>query len=151
MPESFRTLIEDELHSLKEQGLYRTLRILEGQQRPRSAIDGREVINLSSNNYLGLTTHPRLKEAAKQAIDDLGVGSGAVRTIIGTMAIHEELERKLAEFKHTEAVLVLQSGFTANAAVLGPILQDSDLVISDELNHASIIEGVRLTKGARKV
>src|SRR3712207_1495831 len=151
MPEDFRTLIEDELRSLEEQGVYRTLRILEGEQLPRSVIDGREVINLSSNNYLGLTTHPGLKEAAKRAIDELGVGSGAVRTIIGTMAIHEELERKLAEFKHTEAVLVFQSGFTASAEVLGPILHDTVLVISDELNHASIIDAVRLTRAARRV
>ena len=151
MPAAFRELVEAELRSLKEQGLYRTLRVLEGEQRPRSVIDGREVINLSSNNYLGLVTHPRLREAARRAIDELGVGSGAVRTIIGTMAIHEELETKLAAFKHTEAVLVLQSGFTANAAVLGPILGDTDLVISDELNHASIIDGVRLTKAARRV
>jgi glycine C-acetyltransferase len=151
MPENFRAIVEGELAGLKEQGIYRTLRILEGEQRPRSTIDGHEVINLSSNNYLGLTTHPRLKAAAKQAIDEYGVGTGAVRTIIGTMSIHEELERKLAEFKHTESTLVLQSGFTANAAVLGPILGDGDLVISDELNHASIIDGVRLTKAARKV
>ena len=151
MPDTFRALVEGELATLKEQGLYRTLRVLDGEQRPRSVIDGRQVINLSSNNYLGLTTHPRLKQAAKQAIDEWGVGSGAVRTIIGTMQIHEELERLLAEFKHTEAVLVLQSGFTANAAVLGPILGDGDLVISDALNHASIIDGVRLTKAARRV
>ncbi len=151
MPNQFRALVEGELATLKEQGLYRTLRVLEGEQRPRSVIDGRRVINLSSNNYLGLTTHPRLKEPAKQAIDEWGVGSGAVRTIIGTMRIHEELERLLAEFKHTEAVLVLQSGFTANAAVLGPILGDGDLLISDALNHASIIDGVRLTKAARRV
>ena len=151
MAENFRTLVQAELDALKAQGLYRTLRILEGEQLPRSVIDGREVINLSSNNYLGLTTHPKLREAAKRAIDDLGVGSGAVRTIIGTMEIHEELERRLAEFKHTEAVLVLQSGFTANAAVLGPILGDNDLVISDALNHASIIDAVRLTKAARRV
>ena len=151
MPDTFRAFVEGELATLKEQGLYRTLRVLDGEQRPRSVIDGRRVINLSSNNYLGLTTHPRLREAAKQAIDEWGVGSGAVRTIIGTMRIHEELERLLAEFKHTEAVLVLQSGFTANAAVLGPILGDGDLVISDALNHASIIDGVRLTKAARRV
>jgi glycine C-acetyltransferase len=151
MTEDFRRIVEGELDTLKQQGLFRHLRILEGEQRPRSMIDGREVLNLSSNNYLGLTTHPRLKAAAKQAIDDFGVGSGAVRTIIGTMAIHEELEAKLAAFKHTEAVLVFQSGFTANAGVLGPILSDQDLVISDELNHASIIDGVRLTKAARKV
>jgi glycine C-acetyltransferase len=151
MSDAFRRRIEDEIAALKEQGLFRHLRILEGEQLPRSRIDGREVINLSSNNYLGLTTHPALKQAAKQAIDDWGVGSGAVRTIIGTMTIHETLERLLAEFKHTEAVLVLQSGFTANAAVLGPILAEGDLVISDALNHASIIDGVRLTKAARKV
>ncbi len=151
MAENFRRLVEAEIDTLKAQGVYRTLRVLEGEQRPRSVIDGREVINLSSNNYLGLTLHPKLREAAKRAIDDLGVGSGAVRTIIGTMEIHEELERRLAEFKHTEAVLVLQSGFTANAAVLGPILGEKDLVISDALNHASIIDGVRLTKAARRV
>ena len=151
MADDFRALVQVELDTLKQQGIYRTLRILGGEQRPRSTIDGQAVINLSSNNYLGLTTDPRLKAAAKQAIDDYGVGTGAVRTIIGTMDIHEELERKLAAFKHTEAVLVLQSGFTANAAVLGPILGDQDIVISDELNHASIIDGVRLTKAARKV
>ncbi|HEX6290874.1 MAG TPA: glycine C-acetyltransferase [Herpetosiphonaceae bacterium] len=151
MPQPFDQVIQAQLNELKEQGVYRKLRILSGEQRPRSVIDGREVINLSSNNYLGLTTHPKLCEAAKAAIDRYGVGTGAVRTIIGTMDIHEELERKLAQFKHTEATLVLQSGFTANQAVLGTILGDSDLVISDELNHASIIDGVRLTKAARKV
>ncbi len=151
MAQSFDSWIQSQLDELKQQGVYRKLRILSGEQRPRSVIDGREVINLSSNNYLGLTTHPRLREAAKAAIDRYGVGSGAVRTIIGTMEIHEELERKLAAFKHTEAALVLQSGFTANQAVLGSILGDGDLVISDELNHASIIDGIRLTKAARKV
>ncbi|HEY0733942.1 MAG TPA: glycine C-acetyltransferase [Herpetosiphonaceae bacterium] len=151
MPQPFDQVIQSQLNELKEQGLYRKLRILGGEQQPRSMIDGKQVINLSSNNYLGLTTRPELKEAAKAAIDKYGVGTGAVRTIIGTMDIHEELERKLADFKHTEASLVLQSGFTANAAVLGSTLGDSDLVISDELNHASIIDGVRLTKAARKV
>jgi len=151
MPQPFAQVIEAQLNELKEQGVYRRLRILGGEQQPRSTIDGRTVINLSSNNYLGLTTHPKLREAAKAAIDKYGVGTGAVRTIIGTMDIHEELERKLAEFKHVEAALVLQSGFTANAAVLGSTLGDSDLVISDELNHASIIDGVRLTKAGRKV
>ena len=151
MPQPFDQVIQSQLNELKEQGLYRKMRILGGEQQPRSSIDGHQVINLSSNNYLGLTTRPELKEAAKAAIDKYGVGTGAVRTIIGTMDIHEELERKLAEFKHTEATLVLQSGFTANAAVLGSTLGDSDLVISDELNHASIIDGVRLTKAARKV
>ncbi|HEY3232874.1 MAG TPA: glycine C-acetyltransferase [Roseiflexaceae bacterium] len=151
MPESLDKFLDEQLDSLKEQGLFRTFRILEGPQGARARIDGVEVINLSSNNYLGLTTHPKLREAALRAIEELGVGSGAVRTIIGTMAIHEELERKLASFKHTEATLVLQSGFTANAAVLGPLLADGDLVISDELNHASIIDGIRLTKAARRV
>ncbi|PLS83665.1 MAG: glycine C-acetyltransferase [Chloroflexi bacterium] len=151
MSKAFDAFVQAQLQELKEQGLYRKLRILGGEQGPRATIDGREVINLSSNNYLGLTTHPKLREAAKAAIDKYGVGAGAVRTIIGTMDIHEELEQKLAAFKHTEATLVLQSGFTANAAALGPILADGDLVISDELNHASIIDGIRLTKAARKV
>lgn len=151
MPEAFDQFVQSQLDELKEQGLYRKLRILHGEQGPRATIDGHQVINLSSNNYLGLTAHPALRAAAKAAIDRYGVGAGAVRTIIGTLEIHEELERKLAAFKHTEATLVLQSGFTANAAALGPILADGDLVISDELNHASIIDGIRLTKAARKV
>lgn len=151
MPEAFEQYLDEQLNGLREQGIFRTLRQLESPQGPRSTIDGSTVINLSSNNYLGLATHPALKQAAISAIEAYGVGSGAVRTIIGTMSIHEELETLLAEFKHTEATLVLQSGFTANAAVLGVILGDGDLVISDELNHASIIDGVRLTKAARKV
>jgi glycine C-acetyltransferase len=151
MPESLETFLDQQLDSLRQQGLFRSFRILEGPQDVHAQIDGKQVINLSSNNYLGLTTHPKLRAAAISAIEELGVGSGAVRTIIGTMAIHEELEHRLAAFKRTEATLVLQSGFTANAAVLGPILADGDLVISDELNHASIIDGLRLTKAARRV
>jgi glycine C-acetyltransferase len=151
MPESLDRFLDQQLDDLKQQGLFRTFRILEGPQGARARIDGKDVINLSSNNYLGLATHPKLRAAATAAIEQLGVGSGAVRTIIGTMAIHEELERKLAAFKRTEATLVLQSGFTANAAVLGPLLAEGDLVISDELNHASIIDGIRLTKAARRV
>ena len=151
MPESLDRFLDEQLNDLRQQGVFRTFRILEGPQGARARIDGKEVINLSSNNYLGLNTHPRLREAAIRAIEELGVGSGAVRTIVGTMAIHEELERKLAAFKRTEAALVLQSGFTANAAVIGPILADGDLVISDELNHASIIDAIRLTKAARRV
>jgi glycine C-acetyltransferase len=143
--------VDVELDSLRQQGLYRKLRILMAEQGPSTTIDGKKVINLSSNNYLGLTTHPKLRDAAKKAIDDWGVGTGAVRTIIGTMTIHEELERKLATFKHTEAALVFQSGFTANAGVLGPVLAEGDLVISDELNHASIIDGIRLTKAERAI
>src|SRR5512136_1528320 len=143
--------VDTELDNLRQQGLYRKLRILMAEQGPATTIDGKKVINLSSNNYLGLTSHPRLREAAKKAIDDWGVGTGAVRTIIGTMSIHEDLERKLAAFKHTEAALVFQSGFTANAGVLGPVLGEGDLVISDELNHASIIDGIRLTKADRAI
>src|SRR5262252_8378334 len=124
MPESLDRFLDEQIAGLKEQDLFRTFRILEGPQGARARIDGKEVINLSSNNYLGLNTDPKLREAAVRAIEELGVGSGAVRTIIGTMAIHEELERKLAEFKRTEATLVLQSGFTANAAVLGTILAE---------------------------
>jgi glycine C-acetyltransferase len=151
MPESFERYLDEQLNGLREQGIFRTLRQLQSPQGPRSTIDGQAVINLSSNNYLGLATHPALKQAAIKAIEEYGVGSGAVRTIIGTMSIHEELESLLAAFKGTESSLVLQSGFTANQAVLGVILGDGDLVISDELNHASIIDGIRLTKAARKV
>lgn len=143
--------VDEILDSLREKGVYRELRVLESEQRPTATFDGRKVINLSSNNYLGFTTHPRLMEAALKATKELGVGSASVRTIAGTMTIHEELERKLADFKHTEASLVLQSGFAANQGVLGSILDEGDLVISDELNHASIIDGIRLTKADRKI
>jgi glycine C-acetyltransferase len=140
-----------ELDELKHQGLYRRLRVLESEQKPRAVFDGREVINLSSNNYLGLTTHPKLRDRALEALRRFGVGSGAVRTIAGTMAIHMELERKLAEFKKTEAVVVFQSGFAANAGTVSAILTRDDIVISDELNHASIIDGCRLSRAAIKV
>ncbi|MEO6224204.1 MAG: glycine C-acetyltransferase [Vicinamibacterales bacterium] len=140
-----------ELNSLREQGLYRSLRVLETRQQAESRFDGRTVVNLSSNNYLGLTTHPKLIEAAIQAIRDFGVGSGSVRTIAGTMEIHMELERRLAEFKKTEAVVVFQSGFTANAGTVSSILNKEDVVISDSLNHASIIDGCRLSRAAIKV
>jgi glycine C-acetyltransferase len=143
--------IEEVLNGLKAKGLYRELRVLEGEQLPTAVFDGKKVVNLSSNNYLGLTTHPKLRAAAIMAIEEYGVGSGSVRTIAGTMKLHEELERKLAEFKYTEASLVLQSGFTANMGVLGSVLDDEDVVISDELNHASIIDGIRLVKCARKI
>jgi glycine C-acetyltransferase len=143
--------IDGVLTSLKENGLFRQLRVLDGEQLPTARFDGRTVVNLSSNNYLGLATHPRLREAALKAIRELGVGSASVRTIAGTMTIHEELERRLAEFKRTEASIVLQSGFAANLGVIGSILEEGDVVISDELNHASIIDGIRLTKAARKI
>src|SRR6476661_9422327 len=140
-----------ELEALKQQGLYRTLRVLEGEQKAQTTFDHRQVVNLSSNNYLGLTTHPRLRERALEAIKAFGVGSGSVRTIAGTMAIHMELERRLAEFKKVEAVVVFQSGFTANAGTVSAILTKADVVISDELNHASIIDGCRLSRAAIKV
>ena len=140
-----------ELDSLKAQGLYRTLRQLSGPQAARSTFDGRSVVNLSSNNYLGLANHPALAARAMEAIERLGVGSGAVRTIAGTMDIHMELERKLAEFKRVEAVVVFQSGFTANAGTVSSILTREDVIISDELNHASIIDGCRLSRAPIKV
>jgi glycine C-acetyltransferase len=143
--------LADELKSLREQGLYRLLRVLDAEQKAKTSIDHRTVVNLSSNNYLGLTTHPKLRERALQAVKDLGVGSGSVRTIAGTMAIHMELERKLATFKHTEAAVVFQSGFTANAGTVSSILTKEDVIISDELNHASIIDGARLSRATIKV
>ena len=140
-----------ELDTLGAQGLRRPLRELTGEQAHRSVVDGRSVVNLSSNNYLGLTNHPSLKARAIDAIERLGVGSGSVRTIAGTMAIHAELERQLATFKQVEAVVVFQSGFTANAGTVSSILTKEDIVISDELNHASIIDGCRLSRATIKV
>jgi len=140
-----------ELDTLRQQGLHRSLRILQGRQQATSAFDGRTVVNLSSNNYLGLTTHPLLVERAIAAIREFGVGSGSVRTIAGTMAIHMELERRLAAFKQTEAVVVFQSGFAANAGTVSAILNKDDVIISDALNHASIIDGCRLSRAAIKV
>ena len=141
----------EELNSLKQQNLYRNLRILEGEQKAHSTFDHRSVVNLSSNNYLGLTTHPKLRERALKAVEEFGVGSGSVRSIAGTMEIHMELERRLAEFKKVEAVVVFQSGFAANAGTVSAVLTKEDVVISDELNHASIIDGCRLSRAAIKV
>ena len=140
-----------ELDSLKQQGLFRQLRILDGEQSHKSTFDGRSVVNLSSNNYLGLTTHPRLREAALESVRKLGAGSGSVRTIAGTMDIHMELERRLAAFKKTEAVVVFQSGFAANAGTVAAVLTKDDVVVSDQLNHASIIDGARLSRATIKV
>jgi glycine C-acetyltransferase len=140
-----------ELDTLKQQGLYRHLRVLDDEQKAKTTFDHREVVNLSSNNYLGLTTHPRLREAALGATRRFGVGSGSVRTIAGTMEIHMELERRLAEFKQTEAVVVFQSGFAANAGTVAAVLTKEDVVVSDALNHASIIDGARLSRAAIKV
>jgi len=141
----------DELADLREKHLYRPLRVMASAQGPLVVVDGREVISLSSNDYLGLTHHPRLRQAALNAVQEFGVGSGAVRTIAGTMDLHEGLERDLAEFKGTEAVLTFQSGFTANTGVIPTITGEDDLIVSDALNHASIIDGMRLSKAPRKI
>ncbi|HUO60755.1 MAG TPA: glycine C-acetyltransferase [Candidatus Acidoferrales bacterium] len=138
--------LTDELNTLKQKGTHFRLRVLEDQQDAVCTFDGRRVINLASNNYLGLTTHPKLREAALEATRKLGVGSGAVRTIAGTMRIHMELEEKIARFKNVEACVVFQSGFTANAGTVSAILGKEDFIISDELNHASIIDGARLSR-----
>jgi glycine C-acetyltransferase len=143
--------LDAELNALREQGVYRRLRVLDGEQKAHATVDHTSVVNLSSNNYLGLTTHPRLRERALAAVRDLGVGSGSVRTIAGTMEIHVELERRLAAFKQTDAAVVFQSGFTANAGTVSSILGRDDVIISDELNHASIIDGARLSRATIKV
>ncbi|KAA6457204.1 glycine C-acetyltransferase [Acidobacteria bacterium AB60] len=139
------------LDELKAKGTYFRLRVLEDQQAPVCHYDGKEVINLASNNYLGLANHPKLIEAALNATRDLGVGSGAVRTIAGTMRIHMELEEKIAAFKNVEACVVFQSGFAANAGTVSAILGKDDFILSDELNHASIIDGARLSRAKIKV
>ncbi|HEY8055309.1 MAG TPA: glycine C-acetyltransferase [Terriglobales bacterium] len=143
--------LNDELKQLEAKGLRSRLRVLEGEQLPVAVFDGRRVINLSSNNYLGLCTHPALREAALRATRELGVGAGAVRTISGTMAIHMQLEAYIAGFKQTQASVVFQSGFTANAGTVGAIMGRNDFIVSDELNHASIIDGARLSRATIKV
>jgi glycine C-acetyltransferase len=143
--------LAEAVSELAHTGLLRQPRVLDGAQDARAVVDGRQVINLSSNNYLGLTAHPALIARAAEAVRNLGVGSGSVRTIAGTMALHVELERRLAAFKHTEAALVFQSGFTANAGTVAAILTPEDIVVSDELNHASIIDGCRLSRATIKV
>ncbi|HYG99704.1 MAG TPA: glycine C-acetyltransferase [Terriglobales bacterium] len=141
----------DQLNDLKQRGTYFKLRVLEDEQAPVCTFDGRRVINLASNNYLGLTTHPKLRERALEATKKFGVGSGAVRTIAGTMSLHMELEEKIAGFKHVEASVVFQSGFTANSGTVSAVLGKEDFIISDELNHASIIDGARLSRAKIKV
>ncbi len=135
-----------QLDELKAKGTYFKLRVLEDECAPECTFDGKKVINLASNNYLGLTTHPKLREAALAATKKYGVGPGAVRTIAGTMSLHMELEEKIARFKNVEACVVFQSGFTANAGTVSAILGKDDFIISDELNHASIIDGARLSR-----
>src|SRR6202050_4940807 len=143
--------LHDALEDLKAKHFYFRLKILEGEQKPLANFDGKEVINLSSNNYLGLTTHPKLRRAAIDATRKFGVGSGAVRTIAGTMKMHMDLEEQIARFKQVEACVVFQSGFAANAGTVSAILGKDDLIVSDELNHASIIDGSRLSKATIKV
>ena len=143
--------LHDAIEDLKAKHLYFHLKILQGEQKPVANFDGQEVINLSSNNYLGLTTHPKLRRAAIDATRKFGVGSGAVRTIAGTMKMHVDLEAQIADFKKVEACVVFQSGFAANAGTVSAILGKDDLVISDELNHASIIDGCRLSRATIKV
>ena len=143
--------LDEAMAQLRADGLYRSLRILDGEQKAEATFDHKSVINLSSNNYLGLTTHPKLREAALDAVKRLGVGSGSVRTIAGTMELHMELERRIAVFKKTEAAVVFQSGFAANAGTVSSVLGKEDLILSDELNHASIIDGARLSRATIKV
>ena len=143
--------LEDQLDALKQQGVYRTLPIVESANDAEIILNGRKVINLCSNNYLGFANHPRLKAAAIKAIEDYGVGAGAVKTIVGNMTIHGELEAVLAKFKKEEAVMVFQSGFNCNAGVIQAITQAGDLIVSDALNHASIIDGVRLSRADKAV
>jgi len=143
--------LKKRVETLKMEGVYRTLPILEGANEPVVMLSGKKVINLSSNNYLGFANHPMLKKAAIEAIETYGVGAGAVRTIIGNMTLHEVLEEKLAVFKREEAALVFQSGFNCNAGVIQAITDQGDLIISDELNHASIIDGVKLSKADKTV
>jgi len=138
--------LSEQLSDLKAKGTYFRLRVLEDEQAPECTFDGKRVINLASNNYLGLTTHPKLREAALEATRKYGVGSGAVRTIAGTMKIHMELEEKIARFKNAEACVVFQSGFAANAGTVSAVLGKEDFIISDQLNHASIIDGARLSR-----
>lgn len=140
------TFLNENLKDLQGKGLYNVIDPLESPNGPVITINGKELINLSSNNYLGLATDVRLKEAAKEAIEKYGVGAGAVRTINGTLKLHVELEEKLAEFKHTEAAISYQSGFNCNMAAISAVMDDNDAILSDELNHASIIDGCRLSK-----
>jgi glycine C-acetyltransferase len=143
--------LEDEVAALRERHLYRPLRVMSSAQGPIVSVDDRRLISLSSNDYLGLTHHPRVREAAMAAVREFGAGSGAVRTIAGTMSMHEALEAELAAFKEVPAVLTFQSGFTANTGVIPTVTGETDLIVSDALNHASIIDGMRLSKAPRRI
>jgi len=150
MNDTLQSWLKGELQTLQDQNLYKVPRILNSPAGGRVQMDGREVINLSSNNYLGLANDPRVRQAAEEAIERWGVGAGAVRWIGGTMEVHDELERKLAEFKHVDSVLVFTGGFTANSGCIPAVVTKDDVIISDELNHASIIDGVRLSAASYK-
>jgi glycine C-acetyltransferase len=150
MNSTLQTWLNDQLQLLKDQHLYKVPKILESPAGGRVKMNGKEVVNLSSNNYLGLANHPKVKQASLEAIEKWGAGAGAVRWIGGTMSVHQELEERLAKFKNVESVLVFTSGFTANSGCIPAVLTDKDVVISDELNHASIIDGVRLSTAAYK-
>lgn len=143
--------LREEQDQLKSQGLFMPIHTLEGSQEPRTIINGKEVINIASNNYLGLANHPKLKKAAIQAIEKYGVGAGAARIICGNMPLHEELDRKIAEFKKTEAAITFQTGYVTNDGIIPSILGKDDAIISDELNHASIIDGSRMSGAKIKV
>src|SRR2546428_13244269 len=143
--------VSDTLAELRAKGTAPKLRVVEGEQKPVCVIDGKEVINLASNNYLGLTTHKALRKAALEAVRKYGAGAGAVRTIAGTMKLHMDLEEQIARFKNVEACVVFQSGFTANAGTVSAVLGEDHLIVSDELNHASIIDWGRLSKATIKI
>ena len=151
MNAGLKAYLESEMGALKAKGIFRPPRVLQTAAGPRVRMDGRDIIQLSSNNYLGLTTHPRVVAAARRAVEEFGAGPGAVRTIAGTMSLHLELETRLMRFKSSEAALVFQSGYTANVGVVSTLMQEGDLIISDELNHASIIDGCRLCRADRAI
>lgn len=151
MSETKTAFLEAQIAELHEQGLYNNIRTIESPMDGHVTIDGRDLLNFCANNYLGLANHPRLREAAKRAIDQYGIGPGAVRTIAGTMTLHNRLEERLAAFKGAEAVITLQSGFTANLATIPSLVGKGDVIFSDALNHASIIDGARLSRATIKV
>src|SRR5881392_4212760 len=151
MPSESLNYLKEQLQELDRSGTSLHPRVLQGEQRARTRFDGRDVINLASNNYLGLAAHPRMKEAAAKAAAEFGAGAGAVRTIAGTMSLHTELERRFAAFKGAEAAIMFQAGFTANSGTVAAILTKEDVIVSDQLNHASIIDAARLSKAAIKV
>ena len=151
MNQTFQTLMEDELNRLREEGLYNTIRVIGSSQGAWIVVDGKKMLNFCSNNYLGLANHPEVVSAAKAALDEYGAGPAAVRSIAGTMSLHEELESKLAEFKGADAVLTFQSGFCSNLATIPALVGRGDTIFTDELNHASIIDGCRLSRAKIKI